>query len=68
MKQIFTKNWWEAALVRAIKTFFQTFVATIGSAALLAEVNWQVVGSAAALAAIISIGTSLAGLPEVKEE
>lgn len=68
MTQIFTKKWLEASLVRAIKTFFQTFIATIGSAMVLTEVNWRVVLSASVLAAILSIGTSIAGLPEVKEE
>lgn len=68
MKQIFTKKWFEASLVRAIKTFFQTFIATIGSAMVLTEVDWWVVLSASVLAAILSIGTSIAGLPEVKEE
>ena len=68
MTQIFTKKWLEASLVRAIKTFFQTFIATIGSAMVLTEVDWWVVLSASVLAAILSIGTSIAGLPEVKEE
>ena len=68
MKQIFTQKWLEASLVRAIKTFFQTFIATIGSAMVLTEVNWQVALSASVLAAILSIGTSIAGLPELKEE
>lgn len=62
------KIWWKAAGVRAIKTFFQTFVATIGTTSLITEVNWQVVLSSASLAALLSLATSLAGLPEVKEE
>lgn len=61
-----SKNWWRAAGIRAIKTFFQTFVATIGSAAVIEAVNWQLVLSASALAAILSLATSLAGLPEVR--
>jgi len=61
------KNWWKAAGIRAIKTFFQTFVASIGTAYVISDVNWIMVGSASALAAILSIGTSLAGLPEVEE-
>ncbi|MGE9896742.1 holin [Anaerovoracaceae bacterium SGI.195] len=63
-----TKTWVKAAAVRAIKTVAQTAIATIGSTALLTEVDWAVVGSAAALAGILSILTSVAGLPEVKED
>lgn len=58
-------NWAKAAGVRAIKTVAQTFVATIGTAAVLQEVNWIMVGSASILAGIISLATSVAGLPEV---
>lgn len=59
-------NFWKAALIRALRTFCQTAVATIGTAAVLSEVNWIAVGSASALAAILSILTSVAtGLPEV---
>lgn len=64
---IFTKQWWKASLVRALKTICQTAIASIGSAAVLTEVNWLVVGSASILAGILSLLTSLAGLPEVKE-
>lgn len=60
------KNWWKAAGVRAIKTVAQTAVATIGTAAVLGEVNWIMVASAAALAGILSLLTSVAGLPEVE--
>lgn len=63
-----TKVWIKAAAVRAIKTVAQTAIATIGSTALLTEVDWAVVGSASALAGILSILTSVAGLPEVKED
>lgn len=63
------KKFWLAAGVRAIRTFAQTAVATIGTTALLTEVNWGVVASASALAAILSILTSLAtGLPEVDDK
>lgn len=62
-----TKTWWKAAGVRAIKTFAQTAVATVGTTALLSEVNWVVVFSASSLAAILSLMTSIAGLPEVQE-
>ncbi len=62
------KSWIKAAGIRAIKTFAQTAIATIGTAAMLGGVNWLAVGSAAALAAILSLLTSVAGLPEVKTE
>lgn len=62
-----SKNWWKAAGIRAIKTFFQTFVASIGSSAVIESVNWQIVLSASLLAAILSLATSLAGLPEVED-
>lgn len=62
-----TKKWIKAAGVRAIKTMAQTFIATIGSAAVLAAVDWKVVVSATVLAGILSVATSVAGLPEVEE-
>ncbi len=62
-----TKTWAKAAGVRAIKTVAQTALATIGTAVVFDEVNWIVVGSSALLAGILSILTSVAGLPEVKE-
>ena len=65
-KENFAK-WIKAAGVRAIKTVAQTAVATIGSAAVMGEVNWVMVGSAAALAGVLSLLTSVAGLPEVKQ-
>lgn len=61
------KNWIKAAGIRAIKTVAQTAVATIGTTAVMAEVNWAAVGSAAVLAGILSLLTSLAGLPELEE-
>lgn len=61
------KTWLKAAAVRAVKTLAQTAVATIGTTAVLSEVDWVLVASASALAAILSLLTSLAGLPEVKE-
>ena len=61
------KEWAKAAGIRALKTFAQTAVATIGTTAVLSEVDWVIVASASALAAILSILTSVAGLPEVKE-
>lgn len=62
------KNWVKAAAVRAVKTVAQTAVATIGTAAAVGEVNWILVGSASALAGLLSLLTSVAGLPEVNVE
>ena len=62
-----TKKWIKAAGVRAVKTMAQTFIAAIGSAAVLAAVDWKVVVSATVLAGILSVATSVAGLPEVEE-
>lgn len=59
-------NWIKAAGVRAIKTVAQTAVATIGTAAVMGEVNWLMVGSASVLAGVLSLLTSVAGLPEVE--
>lgn len=61
------KKWLKAAGIRALKTVAQTAVATIGTAAALASVDWKLVVSASLLAGILSILTSVAGLPEVKE-
>ena len=61
-------NWWKAAGVRAVKTLAQTAIATIGTAAVLEAVDWRVVLSASVLAALLSLLTSIAGLPEVKVE
>lgn len=61
-------KWWKAAGIRAIKTIAQTAVATIGTSVALAEVNWVLVASASALAGILSLLTSVAGLPEVEKE
>ncbi len=66
MKEKFVK-WIKAAGVRAVKTVAQTAVATIGTAAVLGEVNWVMVLSASVLAGGISLLTSVAGLPEIKE-
>lgn len=65
MNAVFTKSWWAAAGIRALKTLAQTAVATIGTTAVLSGVDWKVVASASALAAILSLLTSIAGLPEV---
>ena len=63
-----TIKWLKAAVIRGVRTMAQSAIATIGTSAVLGDVNWIMVGSAAALAGILSILTSLAtGLPEVKE-
>lgn len=67
MRKVFTAKWLEAAAVRAIKTVAQTAVATIGTAAVLGAVDWRMVVSASVLAGVLSMLTSVAGLPEVKE-
>lgn len=64
---MFTMKWAKAAAVRAIKTVAQAAVAAIGSSAALGDVNWALVASTAALAGVLSLLTSVAGLPEVKE-
>ena len=61
------KAWIKAAGVRAVKTVAQTAVATIGTSAAMGEVNWIMVGSASLLAGILSLLTSVAGLPELQE-
>jgi hypothetical protein len=68
MKKIKWKNWIKAAGVRAVKTIAQTAVATIGTSIALGDVNWAMVASASALAGVLSVLTSVAGLPEVTDE
>lgn len=63
-----TKQWIKKAAVRAIKTVAQTFVATIGTATYLGAVDWRLVVSASALAGVLSIATSIAGIPEVEAQ
>lgn len=62
------KKWFKAAGIRAIKTVAQTAVATIGTAALIGDVNWIAVASASALAGVLSMLTSVAGLPELEND
>ena len=61
-----TKKWLKASAIRAVKTMAQTAVATIGTSAVMGDVNWLMVASASALSGIISILTSVAGIPEVR--
>ena len=67
MKTVFTNSWWRAAGIRAIKTMAQTAAATIGTAAVLSSVDWRMAVSASILAGVLSLLTSVAGLPEVED-
>lgn len=62
------KKWWKAAGIRAIKTFAQSAIAAIGTTALISEVNWAIVFSTAGLATVLSLLTSVAGLPELENK
>ena len=62
------KKWFKAAGIRAVKTVAQTAVGVIGASAMISDVNWITVVSAAVLAGVVSLLTSVAGLPECKEE
>ena len=62
-----TVKWFKAAGIRAVKTVAQTFIATIGTASVMGAVDWKLVASASVLAGILSIATSVAGLPECEE-
>ncbi len=68
MNKLLTKSWWKAAGTRAIKTFAQTFVGSIAVGLTLSEINWLTVSSVAAVSAILSLCTSIAGLPEIEEK
>jgi len=63
-----TEKWAKAAGIRAVKTMAQTAIATIGAAAVVSAVDWKLVLSSAALAGLVSLLTSIAGIPEVKED
>lgn len=68
IKNITCKEWWKAAGVRAVKTMAQTAVATIGASTMVTEINWLAVGSATLMAGVLSLLTSIGGLPEYNPE
>ena len=68
MSNVFTKKWFYAAFIRSLKTVAQTAVATIGTSVVIGDVNWAMVASASALAGVLSVLTSIAGLPELNEK
>lgn len=68
MRLLKSLDWWECAGIRAVKTVAQTAIATIGTSVAMSEVNWQAVVGASLLAGILSLLTSLAGIPEVRRE
>ena len=68
MDKAYWSKWIKAAGRRAVKTVAQTAVATVGTAAVMGEVNWAMVGSAAALSGVLSLLTSIAGLPELEQK
>ena len=68
MAKIINKNWFKAASIRALKTIAQTAIATIGTSATLESVSWKLVVSASILAGVLSLLTSIAGLPELESD
>ena len=67
-KNLKCKEWWKAAGIRAVKTMAQTAIATFGTATLISDIDWVAVGSATLLAGILSLLTSISGLPECSRE
>lgn len=65
---IFSVKWWKASLVRCVRTICQTAIGIIGASVVLSDVNWVTVASASVLAGVLSLLTSVAGLPEIKED
>lgn len=65
--ELWTKAWWEAALVRAIRTMAQVFVGMVGTAVVISEVDWLHVASATVLSGVLSVASAIGGLPEVDE-
>ena len=68
IKNVKCRKWWKAAAVRAIRTMAQTAVATIGTGTMIADINWLAVGSATLIAGLLSVLTSISGLPECGNE
>ena len=68
LSNIKCSNWWKAALVRMARTMAQTAIATFGTATLISDINWAMVGSATLLAGILSLLTAISGLPECSRE
>lgn len=68
MEKLLTKTWWKAAGIRAIKTFSQTFIGSITVGMAISDVDWLTVSSVSAVASILSLFTSIAGLPEINEK
>lgn len=68
MNKLLSKEWWQAAGTRAIKTFAQTFVGFIAVGMAISDINWLTVASVAAVSAVLSLCTSIAGLPEIEEK
>lgn len=68
MNKLLSKEWWQAAGTRAIKTFAQTFVGSIAVGMAISDINWLTVASVAAVSAVLSLCTSIAGLPEIEEK
>lgn len=68
LQNLKSSDWWAASLIRALRTAAQTAIASLGTTALLTEVNWAVIGSTVGMAVVLSILTSIAGLPETEKD